>query len=286
MQNIHLYLLLLLLSVAACTPSPQVAPNNENKVEEDKTPKNQQVSEFETILDSNRLKGAILIFDPSRNVYYSNDFERCKTGYLPASTYKIVNSIIGLETAAVDTNYIFKWDGKARRLKSWNKDMNLHGAYHASCVPCYQELARKIGVERMNDYLQKFDYGKMVVNDTTLDKFWLEGDSRISPMQQIDFLIKLQGKQLPIAENTYKIMQYLMLLAENDAYKLYGKTGWSIRDGFNVGWFVGWFQLSDKVVFVATNVEPLADFDMDNFGKVRLQVSLDAFELLKKQASK
>jgi beta-lactamase class D len=266
----------------ACNNSSTLTIPREDTIADTKGPKMEPVPGFQAILDSHQIKGSILIFDAYHKTFYSNDFERSNTGYLPASTFKITNSIIGLETGMVDSNYIFKWDGKARRLKSWDKDMNLYEAYHASCVPCYQELAKKIGTARMNEYLKKFEYGNMVVVDSSLDKFWLEGPSRISQMQQIQFLDKLKLKQLPISEQTYAILEKIMLLEKTADYKLYGKTGWSIRDGFDVGWFVGWFQTADKVYFVATNVEPTPEFDMDNFGRARMQVSQEAFALIKK----
>ena len=277
MMKHKIFAFLALALCIACNTNAPTAPKEETKTEAKKGPKMEPVPEFQAILDSHLLKGSVLVFDHAANNFYSNDFDRSNTGYLPASTFKITNSIIGLETGMVDTNYIFKWDGKARRLKSWEKDMNLHAAYHASCVPCYQELARKIGTTRMNDYLKKFEYGNMVVVDSSLDKFWLEGPSRISQMQQIQFLIKFYQQQLSVSAQTYAAMEKIMLLEETADYKLYGKTGWSIRDGFNVGWFVGWFQTADKVYFVATNVEPTPEFDMDNFGRVRMQASKEAF---------
>lgn len=59
-----------------------------------------------------------------------------------------------------------------------------------SCVPCYQEIARKIGTIKMKEYLEKFEYKNMIFDSLTIDNFWLEGNSKISQKQQIDFLRK------------------------------------------------------------------------------------------------
>jgi len=92
--------------------------------------------DFKRILDSTGLVGSILIFDKNKNSYYSNDFKRSETGYLPASTFKIVNSIIALETGVVeDDSTKFKWDGKKRFLPQWEQDLILKDAFHFSCVP-------------------------------------------------------------------------------------------------------------------------------------------------------
>jgi len=145
--------------------------------------------EFKTILDSSLVEGAILIYDSKKDIYYSNDFEWCKKGFLPASTFKITNSIIALETKVVENDStLFKWNGEKRRLKNWEQDLILKDAFHYSCVPCYQEIARKIGVEKMKKYLNKLDYGKMIVDSTSIDLFWLEGNSKITQFEQIDFL--------------------------------------------------------------------------------------------------
>ena len=152
---------------------------------------------FQQIIDSSLVKGAVLIYDPQKNTYYSNDFDWAKTGHLPASTFKIPNSIIALETGVVENDStLFKWDGKKRALAIWEKDMILHEAFHRSCVPCYQEIARKIGVARMKAHLRKFDYGYMLVDSSNLDIFWLEGASRINQFQQIDFLSRFTATKV------------------------------------------------------------------------------------------
>ena len=235
--------------------------------------------EFQSILDSVGIKGSILIYDLQNEVYFSNDFEWAKKGRLPASTFKIANSLIALETEVVeDDQTIFKWNGEERALDSWEQDLNLRDAFHFSCVPCYQEVARKIGLRRMIEYLNRFNYGSIDVNETTIDTFWLVGDSRINQVQQIDFLRKFYQSELAITERTEKIMTHIMVMEENKDYKLSGKTGWSIQNGINNGWFVGYIETKNKVYFFATNVEPKADFIMDLFPIIRKEVTLMALK--------
>ena len=54
--------------------------------------------EFNDILDADGVFGSVLIYDLNQDVYYSNDFERSDSGFIPASTFKIPNSLIALET--------------------------------------------------------------------------------------------------------------------------------------------------------------------------------------------
>ncbi|MFY9307753.1 MAG: class D beta-lactamase [Bacteroidia bacterium] len=237
--------------------------------------------ELQDIVDSANMVGSILVYDPTNAIYYSNDFERSKKGFLPASTFKIVNSIIGLETKVVENDStLFRWDGEKRRLKIWEQDLMLYEAFKVSCVPCYQEIARKIGIKRMKEYLERFDYGSMVVDSASIDNFWLQGNSRISQLQQIDFLQRLYNSQLPISERTEKIIKHIMLSEETPVYKISGKTGWAVREGNNIGWWVGYLETKGNVCFFATNVEPKPGSDMEKFPELRKQVTTSALKKL------
>ncbi|MCL4151410.1 UNVERIFIED_CONTAM: hypothetical protein GTU68_003816 [Idotea baltica] len=190
--------------------------------------------------------------------------------------------MIALETGVVENDStLFKWNGEQRRLKNWEQDLIFTDAFHFSCVPCYQEVARKIGTQRMTEYLEKLDYGNMKVDSTNIDLFWLEGASRIDQFQQIDFLKRFYQSNLPISERTQQIMKRILVIEEGDAYKLSGKTGWSISNGNNNGWFVGYMEYKNNTYFFATNVAPKAQFDMSRFPMIRKEVTFKAFEHLK-----
>jgi beta-lactamase class D len=240
--------------------------------------------DLQELLDSSKVEGSILIFDANKNEFYSNDFDWANKGFLPASTFKIANSINALENGiAQDTSTVFYWDGKPKYLKSWEEDMNFYQAYQRSCVPCYQHIARNTGVDKMKTTLSKIEYLGMVFDSTSIDNFWLEGNSKISQFQQIDFLKRLFNKELPIKEKTYEVMNQIMLLDENPDYTLYGKTGWAQpNDSTNIGWFVGYAVTSNNTYFIATNIQPNEGFDISNFNKLRTQVSLEGLKSLLK----
>ena len=243
--------------------------------EEQSANKNIIKPEFQSIIDSSDVKGSILIYDLNKDIYYSNDFEWSNKGNLPASTFKIANSIIGLETGVIENDsVIFKWDGEKKWLKNWEQDLILRDAFQFSCVHCYQEVARKVGSKRMNDYVSKLNYGNLEIDSTNIDKFWLEGESRISQMQQIDFLKRLYNFELPISKRTESIMRNIMLIEETDQYKLSGKSGLSNNNGEYNGWFVGFVEFKNNTYLFATNLEPKKEFDFDSFIKKRLDLTL------------
>ncbi len=268
-----LALAIILLGTASCNI------NNDKTKKDPQKQQSSQVKEtaFEEILEWNNVNGAILIYDFENDTYYSNDFEHCNKGFLPASTFKIANSIIGLEIGVINKDTtIFYWDGKERGHDIWEQDLNFHDAFHYSCVPCYQKVARNIGVKRMNEYLDKLDYGKMHVDSSNIDIFWLEGDSKITQFEQIDFLKRLYFEELQVSEQTMQTMKEIMVLESDDYYSFSGKTGWVTRNGENTGWFVGYYEMNDKVWFVATNIQPTEGFNMDLFPVIRKEISLEA----------
>lgn len=276
MKKINFKLLVLVLSLYACSsPSPQVPPPPASP-----EPITQGIPKIQTILDSHSLEGAVLIYDVKQKSYYSNNFPHTKQGYLPASTFKIPNSIIGLETGILsDENHLFPWDGTARRLKSWEKDLTLAEAFHASCVPCYRELARKVGLKKMQEWTNKLGFGQMVVTEETLDLFWLDSPSRISQSEQIDFLSRFYHQELPISQRTYEIMKQMIVREKTAEYQLSGKTGLAIRSEEWIGWFVGYVEKSDGVYFFATNLTE-AEAEREDLSDMRIPITLEALRAL------
>lgn len=237
--------------------------------------------QFQTLLDTGSVKGSILIFDVNKSKYYSNDLEYAKTSHLPASTFKIPNSLIALELGIVETDTsTILWDGKKRRFKIWEQDLSFRDAFHFSCVPCYQEIAAKVGVERMIDYTNKFQFGKMVLDSNTLTNFWLEGNSGINQFQQIEFLQSLEASQLQISERTESIMKRMMLITKNDSIELRGKTGWSNFEKVNNGWYVGYVKRQENTYYFATNIEPENGLKLNTFAERRKTITYDALNIV------
>ena len=261
--------LILLVNLSANCQTKELKPKEIVKIE------------FGNILDSLNVKGSILIYDIKNKTYYSNDFSWAKTGVIPASTFKIPNSIIALETGIIkNDSTIFKWNGEKRRFKKWEEDLTFKKAFQVSCVPCYQEIARKVGVKRMKSYLKKLNYNGMVFDTLTIDNFWLEGKSKFSQMQQIDFLERLYFSKLPISERTENIMKDIMQIEKTENYVLSGKSGWGMRNEINNGWLVGYLETNNSVYFFATNVEK-QETNMDEFPIIRLNSTKEAFRKLK-----
>lgn len=223
------------------------------------------------------VSGTFIVHDLAADRYTVHDRKRAEVRYVPASTYKIPNSLIGLATGVVaDVDQVLPYGGPTRR-PEWAHDMSLRDAIRISNVPVYQGLARRIGLERMRAGLHQFEYGNMEPG-TTVDTFWLDGPLKISAHEQTLFLDKLVRDALPVPKAAMAAVREI--LRQEGSAELYAKTGWGVPpDGKEIGWWVGWVVKEGKVYTFALNL----DIPDDAAGAKRVplgKASLQALGLL------
>lgn len=233
-------------------------------------------SDLKEIFEQKKVNGCFVIHDFKNNKSLTYNSARLDSAFLPASTFKIINSMIALETEVIkDENEIIKWDGKKRFIESWNRDHNLASGIKNSVVWFYQELARQIGEERMKYWVEKADYGNKNIGGK-IDLFWLNGDIRITPNQQIDFLKRLYLNQLPFQKKNQETVKKILLVEQADDYSIRAKTGWAARIEQEIGWYVGYFENKDNVYFFALNM----DINSSDEAKYRKQITTDILKVL------
>lgn len=177
---------------------------------------------------------------------------RADTGFLPASTFKIVNAAIALETGvASSADDAYPWDGVERGNAAWNRDHTLRSAMSVSAVPVYQRIARSIGPERMSQWLDRVEYGNADISGG-IDQFWLTGGLRTSARDQVDFLSRFLSGQTPFSTRTLEIVSDLTLLEEGPGWSLHAKTGWA--DVSAIGWWSGWTRVGEETYVFALNM--------------------------------
>lgn len=198
--------------------------------------------------------GTFVVHDLAQDSYTVHDRRRAETRYVPASTYKIPNSLIGLATGVVaNVDQVLPYGGGAARRPEWAHDMSLRDAIRVSNVPVYQGLARRIGIERMRSSLRQFDYGNMDPG-TVVDTFWLEGPLKISAVEQTLFLDKLVQDTLPVPKAALAAVREI--LRQEGPAELYAKTGWAAPQGApDIGWWVGWVKKDGKIYTFALNLD-------------------------------
>jgi beta-lactamase class D len=199
------------------------------------------------------LSGCFVLLDPTQDILYVHNKNEMNTPFTPASTFKICNSLIGLETAVIpDVDHVIPWDS-IQRNPEWDKDHDLRSAFRNSTVWYYQELARRVGKDTMQAWVNRSGYGNRKAGPN-VDTFWLEGDLRITPMQQVEFLRSLNELKLPFSEKNMHAVKAIMLIEETNNYRIYGKTGWGTQDSIDIGWFVGFIETDDKYTYFANCV--------------------------------
>lgn len=139
--------------------------------------------------------------------------------------------------------------------------MGLREAIVISNVPIYQELARRIGLERMKDYVSRLDYGNREIG-SAVDTFWLAGPLKISAVEQTRFLAKLALGELPFPKDIQGAVREIIRLEQGTNWKFYGKTGLGNVAGVGVGWWVGWVQRDDRVYAFALNMDVRSESDV------------------------
>lgn len=182
------------------------------------------------------------------------NIERAAQGFLPASTFKIFNSLVALETGVIGVDDTIPWDGVKRSYPAWNQDQRMREAFQRSTVWFYQLLARRIGQARMQQAVSRERYGNENIGGG-IDRFWLTGSLRISALQQIDLLKRLRHRELGFSEKTMQTVEDLMLIEQCDRHIMRGKTGWANPPGVQLGWLVGYVERGGAVYYYAMNVE-------------------------------
>lgn len=195
----------------------------------------------------NRSSGEVINADPNLSVVRLS----------PCSTFKIYNTLIGLELGLLGgaDNPWYKWDGVHRPIDAWNHDLTLREAFRVSAVPAFQILARQIGNERMKKYIELIDYGNKDIS-SGIDTFWLGNSLKISADEQVALLNKLLDGKLPFSQKNIAILKEIMEVEKTEKGTLYGKTG-SRTDSQGVGvsgWFVGFLQHGDATYVFACNI--------------------------------
>lgn len=257
------YFLFLIFCIPACSP---------NNVKQDKS--------LKKYFDENKVDGCFALMDNGTGQFTMYNLSRYRdSSYLPASTFKIVNSLIGLQTGKISSDsMVIKWDGIKRRMDDWNKDLTMYEAFRVSALPYYQEVARRIGKDTMQFWLDSLGYGTKKIT-TKIDSFWIDNSLKITADEELGLVKRLYFDQLPFFKSYQETVKRAMLFENNANYRLGYKTGWGFTEkNHSIGWIVGWIEENRHPYFFVLNIEsPDPNFDMWN---VRMKMLKDILKQL------
>ena len=208
--------------------------------------------------DAKGVRGTFVLFEPANDRYLVYNASRASQRFLPASTFKIPNALIGLEVGSIaDENEVFRWDRKPKVRAGWERDQTLATGMRESVVWMFQEVARRTGRERMREWLDRLEYGNRDMRGG-IDLFWLQGALRVSAMEQVDFLRKLAEGSLAATQRSQRLVREALVVERTRAYTLYAKTGTTGGSRNAVSWWVGWVERKGRPVAVfAMNFTPV-----------------------------
>ena len=213
--------------------------------------------EWQSHFDAKDVRGTFVLFEPANDRYLVCNPARAEQRFIPASTFKIPNALIGLEVGSIaDENEVFRWDGKPKIRAAWERDHTLATGMRESVVWMFQEIARRTGRERMREWIDRLGYGNRDIRGG-IDLFWLQGALRVSAREQVDFLRRLAEGALPATQRSQRLVRDALVVERTRAYTLYAKTGSSGATRNAVWWWVGWVERRGRPAAVfAMNFAP------------------------------
>lgn len=223
-----------------------------------------------------KYEGSFVLYDLENDIWSIHDIEHATLRVAPDSTYKIYDALFGLEEGVITPEDSFiAWNGKNYPFETWNSDQTLQSAMTSSVNWYFQAIDEQLASTNIRNYIQQIGYGNENVSDR-LSTYWLESSLKISPVEQVKLLTKLQNNSLGFSSENINAVKDAICLSSSDAGTFYGKTGTGRVDGQDVnGWFIGYIETADNTYFFATNIGADSDATGGNATEITMSILSD-----------
>jgi len=228
------------------------------------------------------VKGTIAVYDNGNDIWFVSDTSDSKIERVPASTFKIINMLIALETNTIkDENAVVRWPGSIDTIKygyrpDIYRDISVKEAFQVSAGWAFIELAKKIDRATYQKFLEESGYGNVNLIEKGED-FWNFGAMGISPINQVEFLKRLYDGNLPFSNRNMDIVKKVMITEKEKDYIIRSKTGWTMEHNMNTGWWVGYLESGKNVYFFATRLIQDRKFNRPDFSSCRKEITKKVF---------
>ena len=223
-----------------------------------------------------KYEGSFVLYDLRNDVWSIHDIEHATLRVAPDSTYKIYDALFGLEEGVITPQDSFiAWNGENYPFEAWNADQTLQSAMASSVNWYFQSVDEQLGTTSVYDYIKKIGYGNENMSGD-FSTYWMESSLEISPVEQVELLIKLQNNRFDFAPENINAVKDAICLFSSDAGTFYGKTGTGRVDGQDVnGWFIGYIETADNTYFFATNIGADGDATGGNATEITMSILSD-----------
>ncbi|MDY2596180.1 MAG: BlaR1 family beta-lactam sensor/signal transducer [Oliverpabstia sp.] len=202
-----------------------------------------------------KYEGSFVLYDLGNDAWSIHDIEHATLRVAPDSTYKIYDALFGLEEGVITPEDSFiAWNGESYPFEAWNADQTLQSAMTSSVNWYFQSIDEQLASTNIYNYIQQIGYGNENVSGD-LSTYWLESSLKISPVEQVELLMKLQNNSLGFSSENINAVKDSICLSSSNTGKFYGKTGTGRVGGQDVnGWFIGYIEIVNNTYFFATNI--------------------------------
>ena len=221
-------------------------------------------------------EGSFVLYDLENDSWSIHNIDHATLRVAPDSTYKIYDALFGLEENVITPEDSFiAWNGESYPFEAWNADQTLQSAMASSVNWYFQSVDEQLGTASVYDYIKEIGYGNENISGD-FSTYWMESSLEISPVEQVELLIKLQNNRFDFAPENINAVKDAVCLSSSDAGTFYGKTGTGRVDGQDVnGWFIGYIETVDNTYFFATNIGADSDATGGNATEITMSILSD-----------
>lgn len=220
--------------------------------------------------------GSFVLYDSGTGFWSVYQMESALTRVSPDSTYKPYVALFALEEGILSPDSSrMAWDGTLYPFEEWNRDQDLSSAIHSSVNWYFQALDRELGAPSLRSHLREIGYGNGNLSGD-LSSYWLESSLKISPVEQVELLRRLNEDGLGFSSQSARAVKEALFLEETSQGALYGKTGTGQIDGEAVnGWFIGFLERSTGTCYFAINLQAASQATGSRAAQIALDILAD-----------
>ena len=119
----------------------------------------------------------------------------------------------------------------------------------------FEYIDEQLGKTSVQEYLHNIGYGNEDLSGD-FSSYWMESSLKISPIEQVELLTRLQNQDLGFAPENVNAVKDAIHISSSSFGDFYGKTGTGRVNGQDInGWFIGFIENADNTYFFATNIQ-------------------------------